>query len=44
MAPLVRRTWAFRGATPRLEQKGKHREKVSVAAALCLSPPGIACA
>jgi putative transposase len=38
MAPLVRRTWAIRGETPLLRQKGKHREKVSVAAALCLSP------
>ena len=38
MAPLVRRTWSPRGETPVLLQKGKHREKVSVAAALCLSP------
>ncbi len=38
MAPLVRRTWAPRGHTPSLMQKGKHREKVSVAAALWLSP------
>jgi transposase len=38
MAPLVRRTWAPRGETPILRQRGKHREKVSVAAALCLSP------
>lgn len=38
MAPLVRRTWAVRGRTPILRQQGKHREKVSVAAALCLSP------
>jgi putative transposase len=40
MAPLVRRTWSWRGARPQLQQKGKHREKVSVAAALCLSPAG----
>jgi hypothetical protein len=38
MAPLVRRTWSPRGQTPVLLQKGRHREKVSVAAALCLSP------
>src|SRR5437870_11737901 len=38
MAPLVRRTWAWRGQTPRLYQKGKYREKVSLAAALWLSP------
>src|SRR5438270_3673730 len=34
MAPLVRRTWAVRGQTPVLQQRGKHRERVSVAAAL----------
>jgi transposase len=39
MAPLVRRAWAPRGQTPVLQQRGKHREKVSVAAALWL-PPG----
>jgi hypothetical protein len=38
MAPLVRRTWAPRGQTPKLEQCGAHRQKVSVAAALWLSP------
>jgi len=38
MAPLVRRTWALRGQTPILQQRGKHRERVSVAAALWLSP------
>ncbi len=38
MAPLVRRTWAWRGQTPILQQKGKHREKVSLAGALWLSP------
>jgi transposase len=38
MAPLVRRTWAPRGRTPQLIQSGGHREKVSVAAALWLSP------
>jgi hypothetical protein len=38
MAPLVRRTWALRGQTPELAQRGGAREKVSVAAALWLSP------
>lgn len=38
MAPLVRRSWAPRGHPPELRQKGRHREKVSVAAALWLSP------
>lgn len=38
MAPLVRRTWAVRGHTPVLVQRSGRREKVSVAAALWLSP------
>lgn len=38
MAPLVRRSWALRGHPPHQEQKVRHREKVSVAAALWLSP------
>src|SRR5436309_2636864 len=39
MAPLVRRTWAPRGQTPRLVQHGAGtRQKVSVSAALWLSP------
>lgn len=38
MAPLVKRTWARRGNRPVLKQKGKHREKVSLAVALALSP------
>lgn len=39
MAPLVRRTWAPRGETPRLVQSGgSRREKVSIAAALWLNP------
>lgn len=38
MAPLLRRTWAPRGQTPPLQQRGKHREKVSLAAALWLTP------
>jgi transposase len=40
MAPLVRRTWARRGKTPQLLQRGRHREKISLAAALWLSPDG----
>jgi transposase len=38
MAPLARRTLAPRGQTPELVQKSGTREKVSVAAALWLSP------
>jgi transposase len=39
MAPLVRRTWALRGRTPDLVQRGGGpHEKVSVASALWLSP------
>jgi hypothetical protein len=38
MAPLVRRTIAPRGQTPGLVQKSGTREKVSVAAALWVSP------
>ena len=38
MAPLVRRTWSLRGQTPKLAQEGGGRQKVSVAAALWLSP------
>ena len=38
MAPLVRRTWAPRGQTPVLMQRGRSRRKVSVIAALAISP------
>jgi transposase len=38
MAPLVRRTWSRRGHRPVLRQRGRHREKVSVAAALWWAP------
>jgi transposase len=38
MAPLARRTWAPRGQTPELVQRSGTREKVSVAAAVWLSP------
>jgi len=38
MSPLVRRTLAPRGKTPILKTKAKHREKVSITAALTISP------
>ena len=38
LSPLVRRTLAPRGQTPQLFVRGRHREKVSVIAALTLSP------
>lgn len=38
LAPLVRRTLAPQGQTPILKCRGAHREKVSVVAALALSP------
>src|SRR5512143_4028467 len=38
MAPLVRRSWALRGQPPVLKQKARYREKVSVAAAVWLTP------
>jgi len=38
MAPVVRRTWAPRGQTPVLVQRGRSRRKVSVIAALVISP------
>jgi transposase len=38
MAPLRRRSWALRGNPPQMKQKSQHREKVSVAVALWLSP------
>lgn len=38
LAPLVRRSWAPRGHTPVLYQPLRYREKVSVIAALTLSP------
>jgi len=38
MAPLVRRSWAPRGQTPVLRQRGRSRRKVSVIAALVISP------
>jgi len=36
--PLVRRTWARRGRTPVLEAWGRFRQKVSVIAAVSVSP------
>lgn len=38
MAPLVRRTWAPRGRTPVLMQRGRSRRKVSVIGTLVISP------
>ena len=38
MGPLVRRTWAPRGHTPVLHQRGRSRRKVSVIGALVVSP------
>src|SRR3954447_2400339 len=38
MAPLLRRSWAPRGHPPESKYKAGHREKVSVAAALWLTP------
>ena len=38
MAPLRRRSWALRGHPPQMNQKAQHREKVSVAGALWLTP------
>jgi transposase len=38
MAPLRRRSWALRGHPPQMKQKSQHREKVSVAGALWLTP------
>jgi transposase len=35
MAPLVRRSWAPRGKTPLLLQRGVHHQKVSAIAVLC---------
>ena len=38
LAPIVRRTWAPCGQTPVLYQRGRARDKVSIIAALTLSP------
>lgn len=38
MAPLLRRSWALRGHPSASKHKARHREKVSVAAALWLTP------
>lgn len=37
MAPVIQRTWSPRGDTPVLHQRGRHRTKVSVIAAVVLS-------
>ena len=36
--PLVRRTWAPKGQTPVLRSWGRHRDKVSVVAAISVAP------
>jgi transposase len=38
LAPVVRRSWAPRGATPVIYQPGRSHEKVSAIAALTVSP------
>lgn len=38
MGPHVRRSWAPRGCTPVLRRRGRARQKVSVIAALSISP------
>ena len=38
MGPMLRRTWSPRGQTPAIIQRGGQRQKVSVAAAVWLSP------
>lgn len=38
MGPLVRRTWARRGCTPQLHQRGRARIKVSAIGAVVISP------
>jgi len=38
MGPLRRRSWAPRGHTPQLRQRGRARRKVSVIGALVISP------
>ena len=38
MAPLLRRSWSLRGHPQQVKYKAAHREKVSVAAALYLTP------
>lgn len=38
MAPLRRRSWSLRGHPPQMKEKSGHREKVSIAGALWLTP------
>jgi transposase len=40
LAPLARRTWAPRGDTPVLSQRGRHTEKISIIGAVTCSPTG----
>jgi len=44
MAPVVRRTWSPCGQTPIVVQRTRHHQKVSVIAALIISPRGAASA
>lgn len=38
MAPLLRRSWAPTGHTPVIHQRTRHHQRVSMIAALCVSP------
>ena len=38
MAPLLRRSWSPRGITPIISQRTRSHQKVSMIAALCISP------
>jgi transposase len=38
MSPLLRRSWAPRGATPILSQRTRSHEKISAIAAICVEP------
>ena len=38
--PLVRRTWAMKGRTPKLMGFGRHRHKVSTITAIAVTPKG----
>jgi len=38
MAPVLRRSWAPRGSTPIIHQRTRHHQKISMIAALALTP------
>ena len=38
LAPLLRRTWSIRGHPPQIKEEGSARQRVSVSAALWISP------